>query len=223
MIRKIAQSRHLNKGNTKLTPLFLVVAFLRLIPGVHFFGFVMVSLSSFVGSFPCVAFSGSRVAGSSAVVSARAFLSAAAVSVPVGVGCACGVDSVVRLALPSASVFSVSSFLVGGRVCRASFARRSAALVQWCAASSGLLVAFPLGACPAGVAVSSSFSGCGSGSWGSVALALGLGCSVLVVLPSGSSAASFGSLASCFRCVGAAPCGGSLWLSASAPVQLPLF
>jgi hypothetical protein len=205
-----------------------VAAFLRLIPGVHFFGFVMVSLSSFVGSFPCVAFSGSRVAGSSAVVSARAFLSTAAVSRlgRVGVGCASGVDSVVRLALPSVSVFSVSSFLVGGRVCRASFARRSASLVQWCASQRGLLVAFPLGVCPAGVAVSSSFSGCGSGSWGSVALALGLGCSVLVVLPrsggagsASSSAASFGSLASCFRCVGAAPCGGSLWLANPASVQ----
>jgi hypothetical protein len=223
MVRKIAQSRHLNKGNTKLTPLFLVVAFLRLIPGVHFFGFVMVSLSSFVGSFSCVAFSGSRVVGSSAAVSAHAFLSAAAVSVPVGVGCASGVDSLVRLALPSASVFSVSSFLVGGRVCRASFARRSAALVSWCASSRGLLVAFPLGVCPPSVRPSSSFSGCGSGSWGSVALALGLGCSVLVVLSAGSSVASFGSLAPHFQRVGVAPCGGSLWLSVSAPLQLPLF
>ena len=74
----------------------------------------------------------------------------------------------VRSAFPSALVFSVSSFLVGGRVCRASFALRSSALVQWCASGSGLLVAFPLGACPVGVAVSASFRGCGSGSWGSV-------------------------------------------------------
>jgi len=90
----------------------------------------------------------------------------------VGVGCASGVDSLVRSAFPSASVFSVSSFLVGGRVCRSSFALRSSALVSWCASSGGLLVAFPLGACPVGVSVSSSFRGCGSGSWGSVALAL---------------------------------------------------
>lgn len=82
---------------------------------------------------------------------------------------------------------------------------------------------FPLGACPSGVAVSSSFRGCGSGSWGSVALALGLGCSVLVVCPVGVGSAWFGVLASCFRPVGSAPCGGSLWLTSSAPVQFALF
>ena len=183
----------------------------------------MVSLVSFVGSFSCVAFSGSRVVGSSASVSCRAFLSAVpSLSASVGVGCASGVDQCVRSCFPSAVVFSVSSFLVGGRVCRSSFALRSSALVSWCASGGGLLVAFPLGACPVGVRVSSSFGGCGSGSWGSVSLAVGLGCSVLVVLPVGSSASSFASLSSCFRCVGVAPCGGSLWLSI--PVgQLSLF
>ena len=198
-----------------------------------FFVFAMVSLASFVRSFPCVAFSGSRSLASPASVSCRSFLPVVAgFSASVGVGCASGVDSLVRSAFPLASVFSVSSFLVGGRVCRASFARRSSALVSWCASSGGLLVAFPLGACPPSVAPSTSFSGCGSGSWGSVALAVGLGCSVLVVLPVGSSSSSAFSpaLAPCFRCVGVAPCGGSLWLSAprsggagSAPVQLSLF
>lgn len=178
---------------------------------------------SFVGSFRCVAFSGSRLAGSSAVASCRAFLPAlSGFSGSVGVGCASGVDSAVRAAFPSASVFSVSSFAVGGRVCRASFARRSSALVSWCAASGGLLVAFPLGACPVGVRPSSSFSGRGSGSWGSVALAVGLGCSVLVVVPSGAFPAP-SALASCFRFAGVAPCGGSLWLSVPAPVQLSLW
>jgi hypothetical protein len=179
-----------------------------------FLFFVMVSLASFVRSFPCVAFSGSRLSGSSAAASCRAFLPLlSGLPASVGVGCACGVDSLVRLAFPSALVFRVSSFAVGGRVSRASFARRSAALVRWLASASGLLVAFPLGACPVGVAVSSSFRGCGSGSWGSVALALGLGCSVLVVSPVGVGAAWFGALASRFRCVGAAPCGGLLWLA----------
>jgi hypothetical protein len=186
--------------------------------------FIMVSLASFVCSFPCVAFSGSRLSGSSAAASCRAFLpSVASFAGSVGVGCASGVDAVVRSAFPAASVFSVASFLVGGRVARASFALRSAALVRWCAASGGLLVAFPLGACPVGVAVSASFSGCGSGSWGSVALALGLGVPVLVVSPVGVGAAWFGALAACFRPVGAAPCGGSLWLASPAPVQLTLF
>jgi hypothetical protein len=184
----------------------------------------MVCLSSFICSFPSVSFSGSRFLGSSASVSCRAFLPVlGGFSGSVSVGCASGVDSLIRSAFPSASVFSVSSFLVGGRVSRASFALRSSALVHSCASSGGLLVAFPLGACPVGVRVSSTFGGCGSGSWGSVALAVGLGCSVLVVAPVGVGSAWFGALASSFRCVGVAPCGGSLWLSVPAPVQLSLF
>lgn len=200
-------------------------AFVRMTFSIHFFVFAMVSLASFVGSFPSVAFSGSRVGGSSASLSCRAFLPVvSSFSGSVGVGCAWGVDSLVRCAFPSASVFSVSSFAVGGRVCRASFACRSSALVSWCASSGGLLVAFPLGACPAGVRPSSVFAGCGSGSWGSVALAVGLGASVLVVLP--ASVAGFpapSALASCFVFAGVSPCGGSLWLSVPAPVQLSLF
>jgi hypothetical protein len=74
-----------------------------------------------------------------------------------------------------------------------------------------------------GVVASPCFGGRGSGSWGSVALAVGLGCSVLVVAPVGVGSAWFGALASSFRCVGVAPCGGSLWLSVPAPVQLSLF
>ena len=171
-----------------------------------------------------MAFSGSRVASSSASSSCRSFLPVlGGFRGSVGVGCALGVDSVVRSAFPSAVVFSVSSFLVGGRVARSSFALRSSALVSWVVSRGGLLVAFPLGGCPVGVVVSSRFGGCGSGSWGSVALAVGSGCSVLVVSPAGVSSAWFGSLASSFRCVGVAPCGGSLWLSVPAPVQLSLF
>ena len=189
---------------------------------VHVFVFAMVSLSSFVRSFPSVAFSGSRVVGSSASVSCGAFLPVlAGFSGSVAVGCALGVDSLVRSAFPSASVFRVGSFAVGGRVSRSSFALRSSALVSWCASSGGLLVAFPLGACPSGVRVSSSFGGCGSGSWGSVALAVGLGCSVLVVSPVGVSSAWFGALASRFRCVGYAPCGGLLWVCSSVPFPVP--
>jgi Predicted Rossmann fold nucleotide-binding protein involved in DNA uptake len=235
MKRKIEHLRPPSKGNTKRSnarPCF-GVRFYALVFKRSFFVLVMVSLASFVCSFPCVAFSGSRLSGSSAAASCRAFLPLlSGFGGSVGVGCASGVDSVVRSAFPSASVFRVSSFAVGGRVSRASFALRSSALVSWCASSGGLLVAFPLGACPSGVAVSASFRGCGSGSWGSVALALGLGCSVLVVSPpvGGVGAAWFGALASCFRPVGSAPCGGSLWLAcppfgvaSPAPVQLALF
>jgi hypothetical protein len=199
---------------------------------VHFL-LVMVSFAAFVCSFPCVAFSGCRLSGSSAAASCRAFLPlVSGFGGSVGVGCAWGVDSLVRSAFPSASVFRVGSFLVGGRVARASFALRSSALVRWCAARGGLLVAFPLGACPSGVAVSSSFRGCGSGSWGSVALALGLGCSVLVVLPAavcpvGATFPAPAAVAARFGLVGAAPCGGSLWLACpttgvASPVPLPV-
>lgn len=191
----------------------------------------MFCLSSFIQSFPCVAFSGSRLSGSAAASSCRLLLpSVASFSGAVGVGCAQGVDSLVRSAFASASVFSVSSYAVSGRVSRASFALRSSALVSWCASQRGLLVAFPLGGCPSGVRASASFGGSGSGTWGSVALALGLGASVLVVSPVGVGSAWFGALASSFRCVGAAPCGGALWVSVpasgragSTPVQLALF
>ena len=192
----------------------------------------MVSLSSFVCSFSYVAFSGSRVSCSVAAASCGAFLPAvASFSGSVGVGCAAGVDRLVRSAFPGASVFRVSSFLVGGRVARASFALRSSALVSWCAAGSGLLVAFPLGACPSGVAVSTSFRGCGSGTWGSVALALGLGCPVLVVLPAavlpaavcpaGAAFPAPAAVAARFGFMGAAPCGGSLWVASSVPFPAP--
>jgi len=52
---------------------------------------------------------------------------------------------------------------------------------------------------------------------------VGLGCSVLVVVPSGVGSTWFGSLAASFRFVGVAPCGGALWLSVPAHVQLSLF
>ena len=174
----------------------------------------MASLSSFLASFPALAFSGSRLSASSAVASCVSFLPfVSSFGGVVGVGCASGVDSLVRSAFPASVVFRVSSFRVGGVVCRASFALRSSALVSWVVRSRGLLVSFPASACPSAVVVSSSFRGFGSGSWGSVALCLGLGGRVLLVSPVGVGSAWFGSLASSFRCVGSAPCGGLLWLS----------
>lgn len=168
-------------------------------------------LASFVGSFPCLGFSGSRFSGSAPVASCRAFLPLlGSFSGAVGVGCAWGVDAAVRSAVPSAVVFRVQPPLS-----RAAFAARSVRLVQWVAASSGLLVAFPLGAAPAALCPSVSFAGFGSGSWGSVALALGLGVPVLVVLPAafGSAFPAPVAVASHFAFAGVAPCGGSLWLA----------
>ena len=174
----------------------------------------MVTLSSFISSFPSLAFSGSRFSGSSAATSCSAFLPVVCnFSGSVGVGCASGVDSLVRSAFPSASVFRVQPPLS-----RAAFAARSARLVGWVAASSGLLVVFPVGAAPSRLSPSVSFRGYGSGSWGSAAMALGLGIPVLVVLPAevcsvGSAFPAPPPVASRFAFKGVAPCGGSLWLA----------
>ena len=70
------------------------------------------------------------------------------------------------------------------------------------------------------VADISGFARCGS-TCGYGALAVGLGCSVLVVSPDGVSFAWFGALASCFRCVGSAPCGGLLWVASPVPFPAP--
>ena len=167
-----------------------------------------------VGGFGRVGFTGSRSSGSSAAFSCTRFLSAvSSFSGSVGVGCARGVDLAVRGQFASAVVFRVRPPL-----CRAAFAQRSARLVGW-VGSSGLLVAFPASAAPLALRPSRSFRGFGSGTWGSVALALGLGVSVLVVLPVsvcpvGSAFPAPASVASRFRFLGRAPCGGSLFLAA---------
>lgn len=166
-----------------------------------------------VRGFGRVGFSGSRYSGSSAAFSCTQFLAVYSGLVgchPVAVGCARGVDQAVRGHFPSAVVFQVQPPL-----CPAAFAQRSARLVCWVGAS-GLLVAFPAGAAPPALRPSACFRGFGSGTWGSVALALGLGCSVLVVLaasvcPVGSAFVAPAVIASLFRFVGRAPCGGSLW------------
>ena len=208
-------------GNTKLPngcPCLLVDALKALFYGIHLFVLAMVSVSSLVFSFPAVGFSGSRHFSSSASVAALAFLpSVSGFSGSVGVGCACGVDSLVRSAFPAAQVFRVQP-----PISRRAFALRSARLVRWVAASSGLLVVFPSTACPAGVVPSGSFRGFGSGSWGSAAFAVGLGVPVLLFVPASLTSASSvqcGSafpappaLAWQFRHLGSAS-GGSWWLS----------
>ena len=185
------------------------------------------SLSSFVGSFARVGFSGSRHCGSAPAVSCRSFLAACSFGpgAVVGVGCARGVDLSVRVGLPAAQVFRVQP-PASRSGWRAAFAARSARLVRWVASGGGLLVVFPLGPAPGRLQPSQRFAGFGSGSWGSAALALGLGCSVLVVLPAPCASAGFPApavVAGRFSRVGVAPCGGSLWLAspAGAPGSLP--
>jgi hypothetical protein len=107
---------------------------------------------------------------------------------PVSVGCAAGVDELVRRLVPSARVFRVSDCGFRGR---GAFAARSVACVRSVAVSGGLWVSFPSLAdfgCPVGLVPSSSssrcFSGSGSGSWASLAFAVGCGVRCLVFLPS---------------------------------------
>lgn len=148
------------------------------------------SLASLFSGVSSVGFSGSRSA-SPAVVSA---LSALLPFVPgagcrVSVGCAAGVDFVVReffASSPSLLVFRASAprFARTGAV--GALVLRSAACVRSVAPGArGLLVVLPSGACPSGVRPGRSFRGCGSGSWGSAALAVGLGRRVVVWLAPG--------------------------------------
>lgn len=181
-------------------------------------------LSSFFVGCRSVGFSGSRSCpvAVAAVRSVLGFVPASGCRV--SVGCARGVDLLVRSAFGSSSsllVFSASSprFAGGGGVV-AALARRSAACVRSVAAgSAGLLVVAPSGACPSGVRPSRSFRGGGSGSWGSAALAVGLGRRVLLFSPVGVPQWSGGSWV---------PVSGvSGWFSwvpaAPAPLQLSLF
>ena len=135
------------------------------------------------GAVNVVAFSGARRLNSSQT--ARVAELAPALT-PAGatvlVGCAPGVDAVVRARFPAAQVFAVASGRYGDGP--PAYARRSAAMVRTLAAagSGALLVAFPTRPCPPGVAPASSWrSGRpASGTWSTAALAAGLGCALLV-------------------------------------------
>ena len=143
------------------------------------------SLAGFLVGASVVGFSGSRVSGGPLCVAARGACAAVPPGVPVSVGCASGVDAVVRGAFPRrATVFAVSSGRWGSG--RGAFARRSAALVR-SLLPGGVLVVLPLGPCPPAVSPSTSPGACwcggGSGSWASAAFALGLGLRVALWAP----------------------------------------
>ena len=144
------------------------------------------SLAGFLVGASVVGFAGSRVSGGPLCVAARGACAAVPPGVPVSVGCASGVDAVVRSAFPRATVFAVSSGRWGSG--RGAFARRSAALVS-SLAPGGVLVVLPLGPCPGVVSPSPVASRCwcggGSGSWASAAFALGLGLPVALWAPAG--------------------------------------
>lgn len=144
-----------------------------------------VSLSSSLACASSVVFSGSRSVCPPWAVQ-RALWSAVPASASVSVGCARGVDSLVRQAFPLASVFRVASFGSGAWA----FARRSIACVQSAVpVASSVFISFPAVACPVGLLPSASsracFCGLGSGSWASLAFAIGSGLLSFVWLPSG--------------------------------------
>ena len=133
-----------------------------------------------------VAFSGSRRLSSA---QAAVVHSVAPVFVPAGasvlVGCAGGVDAVVRSLWPQARLFSLASGAFGSGP--GAFVRRSVSVVG--ALGSGQLVAFPVGPCPSGVVPASAWrSGRpSSGTWSTAALAAGRGASLVVVPLSGAA------------------------------------
>ncbi len=161
-------------------------------------GSVPASVLSLVGGAGVVGFSGSRSVVPACVGAVCGAVSPRAL---VGVGCASGVDAVVRALVLGCSVFSASSFSASSFSGR--LVLRSVALVRFVASASGrsgggVFVVFPSAACPAGLVPSSSssvcFRGLGSGSWASAAFAAGLGVPVLVFAPVGVPAWGFSSL-----------------------------
>ncbi len=148
---------------------------------------LVVSVSRVLSSASVVGFSGSRsVPCSQSAVAIRSAITAVPAGVPVHVGCAAGVDALVRSMRPAAVVFSVAAAGFSGR---GAFARRSQMCVQSVAVPGGVWVSFPSGACPESLVPSAStsrcFSGLGSGSWASLAFAAGLGVQCLLFLPPG--------------------------------------
>jgi len=186
---------------------------------------LVLSPAALLSGVSSVSFSGSRSPSPAAVAALSSLLPfVPSVGCRVSVGCARGVDTVVReffTGSKSLLVFSAKSprFARAGAV--GALALRSAACVRSVAAGArGLLVVLPSGACPSAVRPSRSFRGHGSGSWGSAALAAGLGRRVVVCLAPGVTPPVWAGFAW-------VSCGGRWWLaSRSAPVasaQLSLF
>ena len=119
-----------------------------------------------------IGFSGSRAPSAVSVRALRSALAALPADASVVVGCAAGIDALVRKACPAARVFRACDYGVG----RGALAARSIACVRTVAAAGGVWVSLPEMACPVGLRSSPSaaacFAGYGSGSWASLALAL---------------------------------------------------
>lgn len=120
-------------------------------------------------------FSGSRSLGNHTEMVKELVSEVRAAGHEIAVGCAPGLDAVVREACPAAMVFRVEGSS------RGAFAQRSSACVE---AVSAAWISFPGRGCPPSVIPSKSpsmcFCGAGSGSWASAAYAAGRGLPVIV-------------------------------------------
>ena len=160
-----------------------------------------------LSQYTAFSFSGSRYGSRAASIFIPAF-AAMFSTASVRVGCASGVDALVRDAFPSAGVFRA-----GPR--RWELAARSARLVRASGSAGGLLIAFPSSyIVPSGCIVGRSFRGGGSGTWGSVALALGLGYPVIVWCPSLTASPPLPGLSRLWSSPPGFPVQGSWWYSA---------
>lgn len=106
----------------------------------------------------------------------------------ISVGCARGVDAMVRQFSSGVQVFKVASPGAGtGLSFAAALAKRSQLMVSSCS----VLVGFASIACPAGVSPVSHFSGGSSGTWASIAYAISQGLQVFVFAAPGVSLPSW--------------------------------
>lgn len=133
---------------------------------------------SLVSGFPCIGFSGSRHSTGPVYNSALQFLPVLSnYKGSIGVGCAKGIDGLVRNQFSFATVIKVQP-----PINRRAFAVRSTKLVHWLASLNSLLVAFPSTVSPSAIVPSTSFKGYGSGTWGTIALSIGMGLPVLLFI-----------------------------------------
>ena len=129
-----------------------------------------------------IAFTGSRNGFSSSWLIKAIALSVVKAGHSVAVGCAQGVDALIRQFVHNAKVFKIAS--PGAGSCSSvsqALARRSQAMVSACQ----ILVGFASIPCPAGVSPSRHFCGGGSGTWASIAFAVSQGKRVFVFPSSG--------------------------------------
>jgi hypothetical protein len=132
-----------------------------------------------------IGFTGSRRGFDSSSLVSSVACSVISAGHSVAVGCASGVDALVRQACPSARVFSVASPYAGSgdHSLAVALARRSQSMVQACS----VLVGFVSVPCPAVVNPDSHFCGGGSGTWASLAYAVSQGLQIFVFCAEGVS------------------------------------